>query len=633
MKTRKIVEFTTTPHGCEPVTIKGHATINGLAFSKIIQPFDGGDWKYTKEWALYDVRTGICICLASNKILKLNNGEKATPAQILAAVRRERLGQKIDNALLGKPDYIESSTYILDRLAPLPKVKQTKIEKGMNALNRFMLEVNTAKLEAPKKPNDDDALQTNLFETQKISFKIGRGTYSCIYGKEALEAFQFKMNRSKLIFKDALLNQTDKHTEPVIKIDEFQRHLFTENQAKELQRKIKESELQQERQEAHELAVIEAAAEYETLPSIQQFFTGTNSNFYTPLKMANAKKALNQQTRVDGGPIIKVHEFIENIAKLGAKTRCLQVPKIKPLSRMADFRATNEQQKAHELKMKQSGTKPEYMFGAYLVNKISYEYALFLEAKQAKAAALEVVLGEALEVVLKIEQPVKPLATTCNPEAARLRAKASICRAANRPAWAKILEDKAEALDRVDPPEPPPCKHKRARPRKTACILLAKIRHPVRQNFRERLAEQLVSNIHEPPGIKTDTPPAHFHQPKPRINPCHAHNLNPATHQPPRSKSKQSAAIYPWRQRPNFAASTLQVGKHGKLDDTACPPPFGGYSTSCWITQSCRTKTKKTLPVQTPPVQISHVKNLAFSLLNFSPQRRENRGSWSDVMA
>ena len=336
--------------------------------------------------------------------------------------------------------------------------------------------------------------------------------------------------------------------------------------------------------------------------------------------MANAKKALNQQTRVDGGPIIKVHEFIENIAKLGAKTRCLQVPKIKPLSRMAYFRATNEQQKAHELKMKQSGTKPEYMFGAYLVNQTSYEYALFLEAKQAKAAALE--------VVLKIEQPAKPLppppATTCNPEAARLRAKATICRQAKRPAWAKILEDKADALDRVDPPEPPPCKHKnkmqRQRPRKTACILLAKIHHPVRQkygepfrqNFSDRLAERLTSNIHEPPGIKTNTPLAHFDQPNPSPNPCPAHNLNPATHQPPRSKSKQSAAIYPWRQHPNFAASTSQAGKHGKPAVTACRHPFGDYSTSYWITLSCRTKIKKTLPVQTPPVQISHVKNPSY---------------------
>ncbi len=102
----------------------------------------------------------------------------------------------------------------------------------------------------------------------------------------------------------------------------------------------------------------------------------------------------------------------------------------------------------------------------------------------------------------KNEQPAKPLAppptTTCNPEAARLRAKATVCRRANRPAWAKILEDKADALERMDPPEPPPgikpkpaqgCQRDRPRklrpqrPRKTACILLAKIRHPARQKY------------------------------------------------------------------------------------------------------------------------------------------------------
>jgi hypothetical protein len=33
----------------------------------------------------------------------------------------------------------------------------------------------------------------------------------------------------------------------------------------------------------------------------------------------------------------------------------------------------------------------------------------------------------------KIEQPTKPLATTCNPDALRFRSKATICRAVNRP--------------------------------------------------------------------------------------------------------------------------------------------------------------------------------------------------------
>lgn len=163
-----------------------------------------------------------------------------------------------------------------------------------------------------------------------------------------------------------------------------------------------------------------------------------------------------------------------------------------------------------------------------------------------------------------------PPAATCNPEAARLRAKATICRQANRPAWAKILEDKADALERVDPPEPPPCKHKRQRPPKTACILLAKIRHPVRQFLSTTQTERLTT--------------------------CHAHNLNPATHQPHPYKSKQSAAIYLCQPLPNFAASTWRHGRLGKPDDTACRHPFGGSSTSYWTTPSCRTKTKLSQP-------------------------------------
>jgi hypothetical protein len=56
----------------------------------------------------------------------------------------------------------------------------------------------------------------------------------------------------------------------------------------------------------------------------------------------------------------------------------------------------------------------------------------------------------------KIEQPAKPLATTCNPDALRLRSKAIICRAANRPTWAEKLEAQADALERMENPEPPP---------------------------------------------------------------------------------------------------------------------------------------------------------------------------------
>lgn len=140
-----------------------------------------------------------------------------------------------------------------------------------------------------------------------------------------------------------------------------------------------------------------------------------------------------------------------------------------------------------------------------------------------------------------------PSATTCNPEAARLRAKATICRHANRPAWAKILEDKADALERIEqpePPEPPPGNKPktdnppslapmRQRPHKTACrrivkthhhirhtarhlgskFLSQKYGHPVRQKLMHRRAERPVSNIHEPPAIKTVTPSGNFYKP------------------------------------------------------------------------------------------------------------------------
>lgn len=235
-------------------------------------------------------------------------------------------------------------------------------------------------------------------------------------------------------------------------------------------------------------------------------------------------------------------------------------------------------------------------------------------APTVQAQPVAAVIDTPPALLPKIEQPAKPLAvlevlapmatapapSTCNPEAQRIRAKATICRQANRPAWANILDARADALDQTPPPEPPPGNPKPQRPRENVCILLAKIRHPVRQK------------------IRTANPSAIISTTQPSQTPCHAHNLNPATHQPHPSKLKPHAANYPWPQRPDFAASTWHHGRRGRLAVTACQRPFGGFSKYYWPTPSCRTIE------WTIKSTDAGIKNTTFSLLKIHYHIRQN---------
>ena len=74
-------------------------------------------------------------------------------------------------------------------------------------------------------------------------------------------------------------------------------------------------------------------------------------------------------------------EMVQRLIAQGGKFEAREEPKVKPLSRMAFFRADNHQQRAHEKRMKEGGMKtvhicilPDGVF--YDVTKIQYDYAL-----------------------------------------------------------------------------------------------------------------------------------------------------------------------------------------------------------------------------------------------------------------
>ena len=97
------------------------------------------------------------------------------------------------------------------------------------------------------------------------------------------------------------------------------------------------------------------------------------------LQESRASAALDKQVR-DNGEYMTRRQWVERKVSEGMKTRVTQEDRIKPMSRMAYFRATNEEQRAHERRIKDAGKKDVYWIGDYEVTKIEHDYANTLSA-------------------------------------------------------------------------------------------------------------------------------------------------------------------------------------------------------------------------------------------------------------
>ncbi len=100
------------------------------------------------------------------------------------------------------------------------------------------------------------------------------------------------------------------------------------------------------------------------------------------LQEARTDAALDRQVR-ENGEITTRRQWVERKVAEGLKTRITQEDRIKPMSRMQFFRANNEEQRAHERKIKEAGKKDVYWIGDYEVTKIEHDYAARLTAAQA----------------------------------------------------------------------------------------------------------------------------------------------------------------------------------------------------------------------------------------------------------
>ncbi len=97
-----------------------------------------------------------------------------------------------------------------------------------------------------------------------------------------------------------------------------------------------------------------------------------------PMQVARMKEALGKQLRFDG-VVMTVRERVESLHAAGKLTvETFEEPRVKPMSRLAFFRATQAEQSAHERRMREAGTRTEYLVNDSVLGKTAYDYAQHL---------------------------------------------------------------------------------------------------------------------------------------------------------------------------------------------------------------------------------------------------------------
>ncbi len=118
------------------------------------------------------------------------------------------------------------------------------------------------------------------------------------------------------------------------------------------------------------------------------------------ISQLKADAALDKQV-TEGGKTMTRRQWVEGKVAEGLDPRVTQEDKIKPMSRAQFNRATNEEQRAHERKVKAAGKKDVYWIGNYEVTKAEYDYAASLrqqtDAQSAAEPASDATQSEAQE--------------------------------------------------------------------------------------------------------------------------------------------------------------------------------------------------------------------------------------------
>ena len=103
---------------------------------------------------------------------------------------------------------------------------------------------------------------------------------------------------------------------------------------------------------------------------------------FKPLVRGKIIKDLKKQLRFKDG-VFSIKEKVRALVKEGKATlETFEEDRIKPMSRMAAFRADNATQAAHDKKVKEGGKKTVYLVNGSDLGKTGYDYAKYLESKE-----------------------------------------------------------------------------------------------------------------------------------------------------------------------------------------------------------------------------------------------------------
>lgn len=127
----------------------------------------------------------------------------------------------------------------------------------------------------------------------------------------------------------------------------------------------------QDRKDGEERRAREAAKQAEEQARIE-------ANRGLSIVERKANSTLHKEIRLDG-KVMTLREAVEMLVARGEELSTEEEPKIKPMSRRAFNRANNQEQAAHERRMKEAGNKTVYYIGGYDLGKTAYDYALTLQ--------------------------------------------------------------------------------------------------------------------------------------------------------------------------------------------------------------------------------------------------------------
>lgn len=108
-----------------------------------------------------------------------------------------------------------------------------------------------------------------------------------------------------------------------------------------------------------------------------EFFTSAN---YSPLMIGRAKLSLDKSIRYEN-QLMPAYAFVQALLAKGLTPRTTEEDRIQPMSSMAYFRASNEQQRAHEDRIREGGKKTVHHVGDLEVGSFEHAYANFLASK------------------------------------------------------------------------------------------------------------------------------------------------------------------------------------------------------------------------------------------------------------